>query len=105
MDAQGALRVMIEQSGLTHRQISARLGKHDTYISQAVRRSPGADTLASIASACGYRLVLVSNDDEQIQIGEDETSASANQSDNVVQARALLAKACALLDAVGDHEI
>ena len=97
-----AMRAMIDQSGLTHRQIAHRLGKYDAYVSQVVSRArdPQASTLADIARACGYRLELVPMDGgEAITIGEamdDGTSAAAG--DRFVQARALLHRAAALLD-------
>lgn len=99
MDASSALRQMVETSGLTHRQIARRLGRYDSYVSQMLTRSgaPGADTIASVAHACGYRLDLVPIDGgEPITIGEGATPSDGR--DDVAQARALLARACALLE-------
>ena len=101
MDASKALRTMVEASGLTHRQIAHGLGKYDSYVSQILTRSnaPGADTLASIAHACGYRLALVPDDEgDMIVIGEDFEPTTSSVDDRIEQARALLARACALLD-------
>ena len=100
MDASKALRSLVDASGLTHRQIAHKLGKYDSYVSQILTRSnaPGADTLASIAHACGYHLALVPDGDgEMIVIGED-FEPTAPSMDKIEQVRALLARACALLD-------
>jgi transcriptional regulator with XRE-family HTH domain len=101
MDASKALRSLVDASGLTHRQIAHRLGKYDSYVSQILTRSnaPGADTLASIAHACGYHLALVPDGEgETIVIGENFEPTDSSVDDKVQQARALLARACALLD-------
>ena len=101
MDAAEALRGMVEASGLTHKQLEARAGRYGGWIGQSLARPrPGADLVADIARACGYRLELVPMDGgEAITIGEamdDGTSAAAG--DRFVQARALLHRAAALLD-------
>lgn len=96
-----AMRAMIDQSGLTHRQIAHRLGKYDAYVSQVVSRArdPQASTLADIARACGYRLDLVPMDGgASITIGKDFEPTDSSVDDRIEQARALLARACALLD-------
>ena len=101
MDASQALREMVEASGLTHRQIARRLGRYDSYVSQVLTRSgsPGGDTIASIAHACGYRLDLVPIDGgSTITIGDacDDTGDAAT----IDQARALLARASAILESI-----
>ena len=111
MDALHALREAVEASGLTHRQIARRLGKYDAYISQALTRSsnPSADTLATIARACGYRLELVPVDGsgDSIVVGLDPAGApgsSDSRADEIAQARALLARASALLESVASDD-
>ena len=101
MDASQALREIVEASGLTHRQIARRLGRYDSYVSQLLTRSgaPGADTLASVAGACGYRLELVPMDgSESLTIGDYEQT----QPRAADQARALILRAAALLEQVDE---
>lgn len=100
MDSSHALRTVVEASGLTHRQIARRLDRYDSYVSQVLTRTsaPGADTIASIATACGYRLELVPLDGgRSIVIGEDDQQDDS-AADRVAQARALVHRAAALLD-------
>lgn len=102
MDGSQALRSMVEASGLTHRQIARRLGRYDSYVSQVITRSgaPGVDTIASIAHACGYRLELVPMDGgATITIG-DHDQARHDEAAAIDQARALIARAAALLDGI-----
>lgn len=102
MDAMDALRTIIADSGLTHRQIARRLNKYDTYVSQTLSRAttPHADTLASIARACGYDLCLVPRDGgTTITIG-DLDDAGATDDDAITQARALIHRAATLLDSI-----
>lgn len=103
MDAQSAMRTMIEASGLTHRQISARMGKHETYVSQAVRRAPSSDTLASIARACGYRLELVPMaGGDSLTIGDDLEPEPTTTTAGISEARALIIRAASLLERMDD---
>lgn len=104
MDAANALRDMVEASGLTHRQIEARAGRYGGWVGQSLARpKPGADTIATIARACGYRLELVPMDGgEAITIGEAMADDADGASDRLVQARALLHRAAALLDDMDD---
>ena len=105
MDSASALRYVVETSGLTHRQIAHRLGRYDSYVSQVLTRSgaPGADTIATIARACGYRLELVPMDGgEAVTIGEAMADDADGASDRLVQARALVHRAAALLDGMDD---
>ena len=104
MDAIDALRVMVEASGMTHRQIAHRLGKYDAYVSQVLTRArdPQAATLADIARACGYRLDLVPLDGgATITIGGEELP-DLDDVPTIDQARALLARATAILDQIGE---
>jgi len=101
MDSVQALREAVEVSGLTHRQVAQRMGRHGAYVSQTLRqKSVGGDVLASIATACGYRLALVPLDGgRSIVIGEDEGQQDEERAaDRVAQARALVHRAAALLD-------
>ena len=109
MDTKTAMHEMVVRSGLTHRQISARLGRHETYVSQTLRRVPGADTVASIAQACGYRLELVPVcGGESIPIGDTSSDSSASsipEHDAIEQTRALLARALQTLDSVASMSV
>jgi hypothetical protein len=100
MEASMALRGMVEMSGLTHRQIETRAGRYGGWIGQSLARPrPGADLVADVARACGYRLELVPMDGgAPIVIGDgmDEGSTVAP----IEEARALIARASALLDEV-----
>lgn len=104
MDASQALREMVETSGLTHRQIARRMGRYDAYVSQMLTRTqaPGADTVASVARACGYRLELVpiGGDGASIVIGDDDADDGADDLDQMAQARALIVRGLAMLDDV-----
>ena len=104
MDAANALRDMVEASGLTHRQIEARAGRYGGWVGQSLARPrPGADLVADIARACGYRLELVPMDGgEAVTIGEYSDDDAGGASDRLVQARALLHRAAALLDGMDD---
>ena len=100
MDSVQALREAVEVSGLTHRQVAQRMGRHGAYVSQTLRqKSVGGDVLASIATACGYRLALVPLDGgAPIVIGDDDDHRDDSAADRVAQARALVHRAAALLD-------
>lgn len=101
MDSVQALREAVEVSGLTHRQVAQRMGRHGAYVSQALQqKSVGGDILASIAHACGYRLALVPLDGgAPIVIGEDQDQHEEDRAaDRVAQARALVHRAAAILD-------
>ena len=100
MNAAQAMRTVVESSGLTHRQIEARAGRYGGWIGQTLMRpKPGADLLASVAKACGYRLELVPMDGgEPIRIGDDVAEvAEVAEGDRIAQARALIVRAAALL--------
>ena len=100
MDASGAMRACVIESGLTHKQIESKARRYGGWLGQTLARPrPGADLLAEVAHACGYRLALVPDGDgETIVIGEDFELTDSSMDDKVQQARALLARACALLD-------
>ena len=67
--------VLMEWHG-SHAQLSRRLGKTSGYIGsyRAHGKTPGVDTFAAIARACGYRLQLVAWDGRTITIGPDDTA-------------------------------
>ena len=100
MDASQAMRACVIDSGLTHKQIESKARRYNGWIGQTLARPrPGADLLAEVAHACGYRLALVPDGEgETIVIGEDFEPTDSSVDDKVQQARALLARACALLD-------
>ena len=102
MEVADAMRKMVDESGLTRSQISARMGRYDSYISQLLTRPsvPGADTVAAVAHACGYRLALVPMDGgDTIPIGDASTDSDASNA-TIAQTRALLTRALANLDAL-----
>lgn len=106
MDGIEAIRTIVEESGLTHRQIAGRLGRYDTYVSQILTRGrdPLVSTLADIARACGYRLDLVPMDGAgaTIHIGDDADDDAGAVS--ISQARALLVRASAMLASLDDTD-
>ena len=104
MDAINAMRAMIDASNLTHRQIAARLGKYETYVSQLLTRSrdPQTTTLADVAHACNYRLQLMPLDGgDAITIGS-QGDDQGDDAPTIDQARALLDRASAILARLDD---
>ena len=102
MDVQQAMRTMVDASGMTHRQISARLGRYDSYVSQLLTRQsvPSVDTVAQVAHACGYRLELVPMaGGDALVIGDDGDDAP-DRGDAIARTKELLTKALANLDAM-----
>jgi transcriptional regulator with XRE-family HTH domain len=102
MDVQQAMRTMVDASGMTHRQISARLGRYDSYVSQLLTRQsvPSVDTVAQVAHACGYRLELVPMaGSDALAIG-DEGDDAPDRGDAIARTKELLLKALANLDAM-----
>ena len=102
MDVQQAMRAMVDASGMTHRQISARLGRYDSYVSQLLTRQsvPSVDTVAQVAHACGYRLELVPMaGGDALAIG-DEGDDAPDRGDAIARTKELLTKALANLDAM-----
>lgn len=100
MDTMQAIRAMMTASGKTHRQIAHDLGKYDTYVSQILSRgkTPQTDTLIDLASTCGYRLELVPIDGgDPITIGDDSPDRGGS-APSLQDARAMLARASAILD-------
>lgn len=61
MDANEAIKLMVASTGKSMRTISGELGMRHTYVKDLTRKPsvPRADTLARIADACGFDLVLV----------------------------------------------
>jgi len=108
MDVQQAMRAMVDASGMTHRQISARLGRYDSYVSQLLTRQsvPSVDTVAQVAHACGYRLELVPvGDGRSLTIGDDDAPVddrgdAPDRGDAIARTKELLLKALANLDAM-----
>lgn len=102
MDVQQAMRAMVDASGMTHRQISARLGRYDSYVSQLLTRQsvPSVDTVAQVAHACGYRLELVPMaGGDALAIG-DEGDDAPDRDMTIAKTKELLTKALANLDAM-----
>ena len=61
MDASEAMRLIIEASGKTGRQVAREIGRSESFISSSLAQGvcPRADTLARIAHACGYELAII----------------------------------------------
>ena len=102
MDVQQAMRAMVDASGMTHRQISARLGRYDSYVSQLLTRQsvPSVDTVAQVAHACGYRLELVPMAGGDALVIGDEGDDAPDRDDAIARTKELLLKALANLDAM-----
>lgn len=60
MDTTDAIKRMMRESGTTATQLSLALGKHRNFVSTTFAKgsTPRADTLANMAGAMGYELVL-----------------------------------------------
>lgn len=60
MDAHSIIRSMAADADLSMREISRMMGKSPNYIGAMFGQdsTPRADTLAEIAGACGFRVVL-----------------------------------------------
>lgn len=63
-DARTAMRWMMGASGVGPSELSRRLGHSRSYITASIAQGsvPRLDTFARIARACGYRLVLETED-------------------------------------------
>ena len=61
VDASEAMRLIIEASGKSGRQVAREIGRSESFISSSLAQGvcPRADTLARVARACGYELVLI----------------------------------------------
>ena len=58
-----AAKEMLDKSGMSMYKASIETGHKPSYVQSALRKQAiGAHVLASIACACGYRLVLVPDD-------------------------------------------
>ena len=60
MGAGDAIRKMMESSGMTAVDLSRAIGRSDTYVSTTLSKgsSPRVDTLAAMAEARGFDLIL-----------------------------------------------
>lgn len=60
MKTSEAIRHMIDESGISCRSLSASIGRSPTFVSTTLAKdsTPRADTLAAMADAMGYELVL-----------------------------------------------
>lgn len=98
MDASQAMREMVEASGLTHRQLERRCNRYSGWVGQTLARPrPGADLLAEIARACGWRLELVPMDGSASICVGDYSATDETETDQIALASALLARASDLL--------
>ncbi len=66
MDAREVTLSMIQDSGMNDRQVSIKLGMSPRYLSNIIYRGsrPNSDTLARVADACGYDLLVRRRIDE-----------------------------------------
>lgn len=64
MNANDAMRRMIEASGKSGRQVAREIGRSDSFVSSTLAQGvcPRADTLAKVARACGYEIVAVTKE-------------------------------------------
>lgn len=64
-----ALRMMVYDSGVTQREISARLGASPTYVSTYMSRDtiPSTETFVRVADVCGWKVQIV-KDDRVVQL-------------------------------------
>jgi DNA-binding phage protein len=55
---------MIEASGKSGRQVAREIGRSESFVSSTLAQGvcPRADTLARVADACGYKIVILPND-------------------------------------------
>lgn len=103
MDASQAMREVVESSGLTHRQIEARSRRYGGWVGQSLARPrPGADLLAEMAHACGYRLELVPMDGGRSIVIGDGCAPDRGDAPSLDQARALIARASSILEALDE---
>ncbi len=66
MGAGDAIRKMMEVSGMTAVDLSRAIGRSDTYVSTTLSKGsvPRVDTLAAMAEAMGFELVLKGGETE-----------------------------------------
>ena len=64
MNANDAMRTMIETSGKSGRQVAREIGRSESFVSSTLAQGvcPRADTLARVAEACGYEIVIIPKD-------------------------------------------
>lgn len=57
---------MISSSGMSRRKVSADIGRHPNFLTVTLQKesTPRADTLAALAHAMGYELVLRGHGEE-----------------------------------------
>jgi len=61
MQVTDAIREITLESGKTHRELAEKMGKAHAYVSAIISKGtdPKTGTMAELANACGYDLVLV----------------------------------------------
>lgn len=72
MNVKQAIEVMCERSGKSQRAVSSEIGKAPTFVGTTLSKGsvPRVDTMAAIARACGFELVLRGHGVE-IALGDD----------------------------------
>lgn len=77
MTQKAAITRMVDMSGQTRTEISSRLGHERTYIVTLLNKvsSTSARTFLRIANACGYQLMLVNDDADDVIILDDMESS------------------------------
>ena len=60
-----ALEEIRKCAGLSRSEVSRRIGRSNTFLTSSLQRegSMRADLLSTVAAVCGYRLILVPNDE------------------------------------------
>jgi DNA-binding phage protein len=60
MDSRQAIEAMCEMAGKSQRTVSTEIGRNPTFIGTTISKGsiPRVDTMAKIAEACGFELVL-----------------------------------------------
>lgn len=82
MDGKKAAVLMIDNSGISPSELSARLHKSRTYINTLRRQksAPSMPTFARLAHECGYKLKLERSDGKQIELyNEDDADDFRDQ--------------------------
>ena len=87
MKATEALRVMVKGAGKSAMKISEEIGRTPNYVASIMNRGsvPSVETFASIAAACGARLVLELPDGESVELdgwqAKEQADPQAGESD------------------------
>lgn len=66
MNTDKAINTMLDKSGMSRRKVSSAIGRHPNFLTVTLQKEsiPRVDTLAALANAMGYELVLRGHGDE-----------------------------------------